>query len=129
MIDTLADLGLGFVAVALLLFVCTYVLFTDWWSSPIGRAFMALMFSLGTLVGIGLLRLGYEHFTGEVFPEWIRDWARMIGYWIVGAIVLWLWVLLLRGQLGPRRPVRSSAEGATMPPDVEGEPDERLRTG
>ena len=94
---------------AFITFCVLYFLRSRWQSTPVGRNAMALMAACGLALGLAIIRL----FSG---PEWFDQHRNILGflsYGLIGAIVWWRVVLLIKVQRKPRGRAGRSPERPT----------------
>ena len=78
-------------------FCILYGLSSPWFSSAIGRNMMAMMAAIGGFLVLAVIRI--------IWPDAFDDlpWIRPVAWSVIGGIVWWRVVLLVRTQIVRRR--------------------------
>ena len=90
-------------------FFFSYLIFSDWKSSPVGQNLLAFMGVCGLVLASRFLRL----VLGDPLWDRVRDHVSVVDYLLVNIVVWWRVVLLLKTQRASRHEVetgRATAE-------------------
>ena len=97
MIEVVGNVLVVLTCVGAITFCVLYALSSPWFSSAIGRNMMAMMGTIGLFLILAIIKM--------VRPDAFNDlpWIRPVAWTLIGGIVWWRVVLLVRTQILRRR--------------------------
>lgn len=102
------DAALVTLTVISIAYTMTYLLFSPWWITELGRTYMIKT----TLFSLVLIQIAASVLTPAEY--WGRDVVRPILYWVGAAALVLLWGLLLRIQKRGRAARRANGDMRTQ---------------
>lgn len=101
MIEALGNVLVVLTCAGAITFCAMYALFSPWWKSAMGRNVMAMMGTIGLFLILAIIRM--------IWPNAFNDmpWIRLVAWSLIGGIVWWRVVLLVRTQVLRRRDERT----------------------